>query len=211
MVNQRYDPHRPVSARGADRDRHVREAGCDGRGWYRRRAIPVACGEGVWSWHPWAGAKSPDDDLEATVTIRSRTPGRARYKSQRHRAGKAGCFGLVTNSCAFLTAHEAAGAASARSSLRPLLFEGEVRNSSGAIAPREGSVMPSSVMPCACGASTSELLFDRLIVAEIAMLVIASVAKQSRMSPWNGSDCFVAIAPRNDGTDHAGAPDFTSL
>src|SRR5262245_26797580 len=31
---------------------------------------------------------------------------------------------VVNNSCAFLTAHEAAGAASARSSLRPLLFEG---------------------------------------------------------------------------------------
>jgi hypothetical protein len=31
---------------------------------------------------------------------------------------------VVSNSCAFFTAHEAAGAASARSSLRPLLFEG---------------------------------------------------------------------------------------
>jgi hypothetical protein len=184
MANQRYDPHRPVSARGADRDRHEREAGCDGRCWYRRRAMSVACGEGVWSWHPWAGAKSPDDDLEATVTIRSRTPGRARIAQGRPDVS---VEPVVTNSCAFLTAHEAAGAASARSSLRPLPFEGEVRNSSGAIAPREGSVMPSSVMPCACGASTLELLFDRLIEAEIAMLVIASVAKQSRMSPWNGS------------------------
>jgi hypothetical protein len=27
-----------------------------------------ADGEGVWSWHPWAGAKSANDDLQATVT-----------------------------------------------------------------------------------------------------------------------------------------------
>jgi hypothetical protein len=27
-----------------------------------------ADGKGVWFWHPWAGAKSRDDDLKATVT-----------------------------------------------------------------------------------------------------------------------------------------------
>src|SRR5215475_8744700 len=32
----------------------------------------------VWSWRPLAGAKSADDDLQATVTKRSWTPGRAR-------------------------------------------------------------------------------------------------------------------------------------
>ena len=37
-----------------------------------------ADGEGVWSWHPWAGAKRASDDLRATVTKRSWTPGRAR-------------------------------------------------------------------------------------------------------------------------------------
>ncbi len=28
----------------------------------------LANGEGVWAWHPWAGAKPRDDDLKATVT-----------------------------------------------------------------------------------------------------------------------------------------------
>jgi hypothetical protein len=40
-----------------------------------------ADGEDVWSWHPWAGAKSANDDLPATVTRRSWTPGRARTTS----------------------------------------------------------------------------------------------------------------------------------
>jgi hypothetical protein len=71
-------PNRPDSARGADRDRHEREAGCDGRGLYRRTYDTIADGGGVWSWHPWAGAKPVDDDRQVTVTMRSRTPGRAR-------------------------------------------------------------------------------------------------------------------------------------
>jgi hypothetical protein len=50
---------------------------------------------------------------------------------------------VVNNSCAFLTAHEAAGAASARSSLRPLLFEGRwlVLASPGQIVSRECGVL----------------------------------------------------------------------
>src|SRR6516225_10530269 len=37
-----------------------------------------ADGKVVWSWRPWAGAKSAGDDPQATVTKRSWTPGRAR-------------------------------------------------------------------------------------------------------------------------------------
>jgi hypothetical protein len=33
-----------------------------------RRAMWDADCEGVWSWHPWAGAKPADDDRWATVT-----------------------------------------------------------------------------------------------------------------------------------------------
>jgi hypothetical protein len=36
--------------------------------WYRQTCDIEADGEGVWSWHPWAGAKSANDDLQATVT-----------------------------------------------------------------------------------------------------------------------------------------------
>jgi hypothetical protein len=63
-----------------------------GRGmqWTSRcRARELSCADerhladdkGVWSWHPWAGAKRAEDDRHATVTKRSWTPGRARNKS----------------------------------------------------------------------------------------------------------------------------------
>ena len=39
----------------------------DARG-VARRAKPNAYGKGVWSWHPWAGAKSCETFREATVT-----------------------------------------------------------------------------------------------------------------------------------------------
>ena len=48
---------------------------------YRLTSDMAADGEGVWFWHPWAGAKSADDDRQATATKKSWTPGRARSKS----------------------------------------------------------------------------------------------------------------------------------
>jgi hypothetical protein len=55
--------------------------------------------------------------------------GESAYKSQAHRTGNAGCFGVpvVTNSCAFLLAHEAAGAFVHRHSLCPLVDRGTLR------------------------------------------------------------------------------------
>jgi hypothetical protein len=67
----------PASPEGRTR-RHEREAGCDGRGLCRATSGMNADGGGVWSWRPWAGAKCADDDPCTTVTMRSRTPGRAR-------------------------------------------------------------------------------------------------------------------------------------
>src|ERR1700746_221477 len=51
---------------------------CRAREFSRADERCLADGEIVWSWRPWAGAKSADDDRQATVTMRSRTPGRAR-------------------------------------------------------------------------------------------------------------------------------------
>jgi hypothetical protein len=45
-----------------------RGAGSDGRGWYRSTSNTIANGEGVWSWPPWAGAKSCETFGKATVT-----------------------------------------------------------------------------------------------------------------------------------------------
>jgi len=60
------------------------------------------------------------------------------------------------------------------------------------------SHIPYFVMPAKAGADT-ELLFDML--NRNAALVIASAAKQSRnRAKKEDLDCFVAIAPRNDGS-----------
>jgi hypothetical protein len=85
-----------------------------------------ACGPGA----PGLVLSAQDDDLRATVTMRSRTPGRARTTplTPLRREGRvAPVEPVVTNSCAFFTAHEAAGATSIRSSLRPLISEGRCR------------------------------------------------------------------------------------
>jgi hypothetical protein len=115
-----------LDKRGRTR-RHEREAGCDGRRRYRLTSDIAADSGGVWSWHPWAGAKFAGDGLQATVTMRSRTPGRARTTplTPLRREGRvAPVEPVVNNSCAFYNAHEAAGATSIRSSLRPLFSEG---------------------------------------------------------------------------------------
>jgi len=44
--------------RGAYRDRHGRGSECGGREAAERRTAAFADGEGAWSWHPKAGAKS---------------------------------------------------------------------------------------------------------------------------------------------------------
>src|SRR5579871_1475093 len=83
-----YDYRNAIPPREEGRTRrHDREAGCDGCNDAARRVATIACDKGVWSWRPWAGAKFAGDDPQATVTTRSWTPGRARYKPQSHRAG----------------------------------------------------------------------------------------------------------------------------
>ena len=62
-----------------------------------------------------------------TVTKKNSSPGRARHKPSTHCAGKAGCSPLDLYAHVRLStqfAHETAGAARTRSSLRPLFGEG---------------------------------------------------------------------------------------
>jgi hypothetical protein len=78
LQNFRLSLSHPASTRGAFRDRHERwkRDAMDAKA--RATSAAIADGEIVWSCRPWAGAKSVDDDRQATVTMRSRTPGRAR-------------------------------------------------------------------------------------------------------------------------------------
>jgi hypothetical protein len=108
-------PH-PASVRGADASSRTR----GGMRWTRaasvRRMMFAADGRAVWSWRPWAGAKSRRlatsalrarraVTREATVTKGSRTPGRARRSllTPSRREGRvAPVEPVVINSCAFL-------------------------------------------------------------------------------------------------------------
>src|ERR1700757_3867261 len=78
--------------------------------------------------------------------MRSRTPGRARptpLTPLRREGRVAPVEPVVNNSCAFYTAHEAAGAAGIRSSLRPLLKRDiDFRITRARDVPRECGVMP---------------------------------------------------------------------
>jgi hypothetical protein len=78
---------------------------------------------------------------QATVTMRSRTPGRARSSVNTIAQGRpdVSVEPVVTNSCAFFAAHEAAGAASARSSLRPLLSRDKICAELGRESRRENA------------------------------------------------------------------------
>jgi hypothetical protein len=123
--------------------RHEREAGCDGRDCIVRRAMRIADGKVVWSWRPWAGAKRAGDDPRVTVTKRSWTPGRARSSVNTIARGRpdVSVEPVVTNSCAFYTAHEAAGAASTRLSLRPSLSPRDVGPASLGRESRRGKAL----------------------------------------------------------------------
>jgi hypothetical protein len=59
----------------------------------RATSAAGADGEGVWSWHPWAGVKSASDDLRATVTNKVMDTGESTQKVVSHCAGKAGSSG----------------------------------------------------------------------------------------------------------------------
>ena len=99
------------------------DAGCVARRATQLRTAK-ACGPGT----PGLVLSAQAMTLRVTVTMRSRTPGRARTTplTPLRREGRvAPVEPVVNNSCAFYTAHEAAGAASIRSSLRPLFSEGQ--------------------------------------------------------------------------------------
>ena len=108
------------------------------------RSLPdenaAAYGEVVWSWRRDPGATSAVSPA-GNGGKKGRFPGESAYKPSNHCAGKAGMSRLyLSNPCAFscLIAHGAAGAVSARLSLRPLFKRGTTKlQNSGEFEPRE--------------------------------------------------------------------------
>src|SRR3989440_3326922 len=130
--NQNYNSRRLGPTRGAYHDRHdTWGAGCGGRFGVRRFLTPdenaKAYGQVVWSWRRDAGAKLAASMLPATVTTSPLHRGEHEVSRKAIAQGMSDCLRCPVCSCApFLRtlAHETAGAARTRHSLRPLFGEG---------------------------------------------------------------------------------------
>jgi hypothetical protein len=109
----------------------------------------AAYGKAVWFWHPLlVSSRRRKRRPNRVSTIlqsagdggkRNSSPGRARYKPSNHCAGNAGVLQLYLYARVrffALIAHETAGAASTRHSLRPLLDGRMILQTSG-VAPRD--------------------------------------------------------------------------
>src|SRR2546429_2969925 len=162
--NQNYNCARLAPTRGAYHDRHdTWGAGCDGRFGVRRFLTPdenaKAYGEVVWSWRRDAGAKSAGSIPLMTVTTSPLHRGEHEVSRKAIAQGMSECFRCPVCSCAptmCILAHETAGAARTRHSLRPR-FSREAKNlhHSGEIAPRDrGRTFSPHVVPANAGTHT---------------------------------------------------------
>src|SRR5438876_3729482 len=162
-VNQNYNSARLAPTRGAYHDRHdTLGAGCDGRFGVRRFLTPdenaEAYGEVVWSWRRDTGAKLSGSVPPATVSTSSLHRGERDISRKAVAQGMSECFRSPVCSCAptvqFL-AHETAGAARTRHSLRPLFRRGTTRlQSSGANCVARSRTHILSVVPANAGTHT---------------------------------------------------------
>jgi len=167
---------------------------CGGREACRRTDGRLSDGEGVWSWHPWAGAKRAGESPQATVTKRSWTPGRARTTplTPSRRESRSVSVNLWwTCSCAFIIRTRGCGCTQHPVFPAPSLsFEGViVRKDPGAIAPRECGVTSLCRHAPRRPGDDTELLFVRLNrKMQPSSLRGATATKQSRV--LLGLDCF---------------------
>jgi hypothetical protein len=118
--------------RGASADRHETWGGMRWtRRCWRALCVPIdrhsrrtakSCGPGA----PGLALSLAGDSSEATVTMRSRTPGRARSSVNTIAQGRPACSGepVVTNSRVFYLAREAAGASASGLPCALMIFEG---------------------------------------------------------------------------------------
>src|SRR5262249_42806570 len=101
----------------------------------------AADGEVVWSWRRDPGATLAGRTPPATGARKAASPGRVRISRKTIARGKPGCLGctcLIRVRSFATIAHGAAGAVSARLSLRPLFRRGPTyQRNPGKIAPRE--------------------------------------------------------------------------
>jgi hypothetical protein len=122
-----HNPRRLVpSKRGGSRSSRTLGTGCGGRG----RALDETCGCGrlsrvVLTPRRWRQVATMLAHCAYDGDKKARSPGRARrkpLKPLRRECRVISAEPVVSNSCAYFFAHEAAGAASTRHSLRPLFF-----------------------------------------------------------------------------------------
>ena len=130
----------PPRAEGRMRIVTTRAAGCDGRGCAAWRAAGArtakACGPGALA----AGAKSAEDDPQATVTQKPVSPGRARRSLLTPSRRECRCSGFIcgSNLCAFY--HRTQGCGCSQTPGIPCAlshFRGPPMQSLGHVMPRE--------------------------------------------------------------------------
>ena len=173
----------PVPSKGdATRSSRNVGAGCDGRCGVSavqtvRTKTPAAYGEVVWSWRRDPGATLAGISRRQRGQERPLPRGEHEGNRKTIARGKPGCLGCTcqirVHSFATL-AHGAAGAVSARLSLRPLPKREQRK----------------------CITRTKTSRGDEHLCASTSLR-----AKRSNpaLPPQRKLDCFVAIAPRNDG------------
>ena len=119
-----------------------------------------ADGKGVWSRSPDAGIKFAEDTRQATVAIKPGHRGERAISRKTIAQGRPECFGVPVFSrvlSTFHLAHEAAGAACIRLSLRPLFSRVELTQDSG-VPCRENAAVCLVVIAIQSRARSSGLL-----------------------------------------------------
>ena len=158
----------PRRHEGRLRDRHVTWRGLR---WTRQSQAHVragrkcaAYGEVVWSWRRDPGVQPSGLCWMGNGDNKGRSPGRVRISRQTIARGKSGCLGctcLIRVRFLSTIAHGAAGAVSARLSLRPLSERGTTNWQSSDKSCRENEEAHSVVVPAKAGTHTPRRVWSR--------------------------------------------------
>jgi hypothetical protein len=168
----------------------------------------AAYGEVVWSWRRDPGATPAGVILPATGARKAASPGRARISRKAIARGRPGCLGCTCQNRvrSFVTsAHGAAGASSARLSLRPL----SERGSNETATTRAKRVAGIEAYVSRHTRLSSPGLSGRSSIPETEVIEprnrgVLDHPHSRVMTSW-GMDCFA----RNDGGELSGGPSVT--
>ena len=166
----------------------------------------VAYGEIVWVRRPDAGVKFEGGQrgLRAMVSQKAGSPGRSRISRKAIAQGKAGCLRqtcmLMCSIFVATIAHETAGAARTRSSLRPLLFKRDNEMQTfGRIAPRECETVSIHRHSGAMQSIELRCAIAHLRISRFRVWSFGPSRNDSGYEREERMDCFASLAMTADG------------